>query len=57
MSGNETMLIGYQVAPVNDSIRVCSQLLRSKERGRNGLIVVTGSLHIVSSVLASVYKQ
>ncbi|XP_020097100.1 dihydrofolate synthetase [Ananas comosus] len=56
MSDNETMLIGYQVAPVNDSIRVCSQLLQSKEQDQNGLIVVTGSLHIVSSLLAAVYK-
>lgn len=56
MSDNETMLIGYQVAPVNDSIRVCSQLLQSKEQDQNGLIAVTGSLHIVSSLLAAVYK-
>lgn len=51
-SPDNPMLIGCQNAPFScDLIKVASQLLRSRAYGAPGLICVTGSLHMVSSVL------
>lgn len=38
---------------LTDSLRIGNQILRNKEGSQSGIIVVTGSLHIVSSVLGS----
>ncbi|KAL5813170.1 hypothetical protein ACOSQ3_028120 [Xanthoceras sorbifolium] len=38
------------------SMQVAYQILKSRTRNHSGILVVTGSLHIVSSVLASLHK-
>ena len=48
------MLAACPNLSVCDSIKFADRLLKSRERGKPGLIVVTGSLHIVSSVLADI---
>ncbi|KAF0911271.1 hypothetical protein E2562_008028 [Oryza meyeriana var. granulata] len=51
-STDKPMLIGCSSAPFScDLIGVASRLLQSQEDGDSGLICVTGSLHMVSSVL------
>lgn len=41
---------------LSDSLRSANQILRERKQNRLGIIVVTGSLHIVSLVLASLNK-
>ena len=50
-----TMLIGCRHSPI-DSLRLAGQLLHSvpKDANLGRLIIVTGSLHIVAHVLASI---
>ncbi|XP_058100229.1 dihydrofolate synthetase isoform X2 [Magnolia sinica] len=50
---NPVLMIRCEMASVTDSMKVANQLLKSRAKDQSGLIVVTGSLHIVSSVLAS----
>uniref|UniRef100_A0A0D9Y1K6 Mur ligase central domain-containing protein n=1 Tax=Leersia perrieri TaxID=77586 RepID=A0A0D9Y1K6_9ORYZ len=51
-SSDKPMLIGCSSAPFSrDLIRVASRLIQSQADGDAGLICVTGSLHLVSSVL------
>lgn len=47
------VLISNEMGTVEDSMLVAYQLLRGRMDGPKGLVVATGSLHIVSSVLAS----
>uniref|UniRef100_A0A0E0FE42 Mur ligase central domain-containing protein n=1 Tax=Oryza meridionalis TaxID=40149 RepID=A0A0E0FE42_9ORYZ len=51
LSSDKPMLIGCCTPFSSDLIRVASRLLQSQEDGDTGLICVTGSLHMVSSVL------
>uniref|UniRef100_A0A0D3HWX9 Uncharacterized protein n=1 Tax=Oryza barthii TaxID=65489 RepID=A0A0D3HWX9_9ORYZ len=51
LSGDKPMLIGCCTPFSSDLIRVASRLLQTQEDGDTGLICVTGSLHMVSSVL------
>lgn len=41
---------------LSDSLRFANQILRERTRNRPGILVVTGSLHIVSLVLASLNR-
>ncbi|XP_077228196.1 folylpolyglutamate synthetase family protein isoform X2 [Tasmannia lanceolata] len=50
------LIIGCQVGSVEDSMKIASQLLAASTENQSGLIVVTGSLHIISSVLASLRR-
>lgn len=51
LSGDKPMLIGCCTPFSSDLTRVASRLLQTQEDGDTGLICVTGSLHMVSSVL------
>lgn len=48
------MLIGCATESTVISMKAANELLKSIRGSKNGLIVVTGSLHIVSSVLSSI---
>ncbi|KAJ8630782.1 hypothetical protein MRB53_024105 [Persea americana] len=50
------VLISNEMGTVEDSMLVAYQLLRGRMDGPKGLIVVTGSFHLVSSVLASLQR-
>ncbi|ONK81208.1 uncharacterized protein A4U43_C01F26510 [Asparagus officinalis] len=50
------ILASCQNLSVCDSIKIADQLLKFRDRDKSRLIVVTGSLHIVSSTLAAVSK-
>lgn len=50
------VVISNEMGTVEDSMTVAYRLLRGRMEGPKVLIVVTGSLHIVSSVLASLQR-
>lgn len=50
------VMISNEMGTVEDSMMVAYRLLRGRMDGPKGLIVVTGSLHIVSSVLTSLQR-
>ncbi|XP_073002705.1 dihydrofolate synthetase isoform X1 [Typha latifolia] len=53
---DQPIMIGCQTVLITDLIKVALHFLRCKARDRPGLIVVTGSLHLVSSLLQTVYQ-
>ncbi|KAJ0101556.1 hypothetical protein Patl1_05233 [Pistacia atlantica] len=53
-SENSTLIAGEYSLAV--SMKVANQILRTKSDNQTGILVITGSLHIVSSVLASLHK-
>ncbi|CAL9120943.1 unnamed protein product [Musa acuminata var. zebrina] len=52
---NEVMLASCENASIVDSVKLADQLLKSRSRDQPALIVVTGSLHVVSSLLAALH--
>lgn len=50
---NPAMLVMCHIAFVSDSIKVAARLLKSRVGEKPSVIVATGSLHMVSSVLAA----
>lgn len=52
-SKHKTILAAENSLPV--SLRVGHQILRARTRDQTGIIVITGSLHIVSTVLSSLH--
>ncbi|XP_073110632.1 dihydrofolate synthetase isoform X2 [Elaeis guineensis] len=49
------MLVVCHIGSVGDSIKAASQLLQSRIDDKPSVVVATGSLHVVSSVLAAVH--
>ncbi|WOL00773.1 dihydrofolate synthetase [Canna indica] len=54
---NKMMLGSLQNTSVIDSIKLADQLLKSRSNNQPGLIVVTGSLHLVSYLLAALQSM
>ncbi|URE42165.1 Mur ligase middle domain [Musa troglodytarum] len=52
---NKMMLASCENASIVDSVKLADQLLKSRSRDQPALIVVTGSLHVVSSLLAALH--
>lgn len=52
---NKIMLASCENASIVDSVKLADQLLKSRSRDQPALIVVTGSLHVVSSLLAALH--
>ncbi|THU53531.1 hypothetical protein C4D60_Mb10t15380 [Musa balbisiana] len=50
---NKMMLASCKNASILDSVKLADQLLKSRSRDQPALIVITGSLHVVSSLLAA----
>lgn len=50
------MLATCESTSIIDSIKHAAQLLKSRSKDHPGLIVVTGSLHLVASLLAAIKK-
>ncbi|XP_039044555.1 dihydrofolate synthetase-like [Hibiscus syriacus] len=53
-SKHETVLAAEK--SLSDSLRLANQILRERTRNGSGIVVVTGSLHIVAKVLASLNR-
>ncbi|RWW89999.1 hypothetical protein BHE74_00000903 [Ensete ventricosum] len=49
------MLASCENASIVDSVKLADQLLKSRSRDQPALLVVTGSLHVVSSLLAALH--
>ncbi|KAG1335164.1 dihydrofolate synthetase [Cocos nucifera] len=49
------MLVVCHIGSVSNSIKAASQLLQSRTGNKPSVVVATGSLHVVSSVLAAVH--
>lgn len=52
---NKMMLASCKNASILDSVKLADQLLKSRSRDQPALIVITGSLHVVSSLLAALH--
>ncbi|RRT40138.1 hypothetical protein B296_00058702, partial [Ensete ventricosum] len=52
---NKVMLASCENASIVDSVKLADQLLKSRSRDQPALLVVTGSLHVVSSLLAALH--
>ncbi|KAE8716224.1 hypothetical protein F3Y22_tig00110156pilonHSYRG00600 [Hibiscus syriacus] len=53
-SKHETVLAAEK--SLSDSSRLANRILRERTRNGSGIVVVTGSLHIVAKVLASLNR-
>ncbi|KAK1321514.1 Folylpolyglutamate synthase [Acorus calamus] len=52
-----TLIMGCEALSVQESVKVAGDLIRPRTGSQTGLVVVTGSLHIVSSVLAFLHLR
>lgn len=55
--GNSDKMILAVESSLTNCLRASNRTLKARTGDQSGVIVVTGSLHIVSSVLASIHKS